>query len=203
MDFPISQPGEYTSQEFKKVVLRAGRINRVEFHACAFIKCTLCETIFETCRFIDCTFKGCDLSLANLKGSTFQNTRFTDSQIIGVDWTQTTWTNHKALLVRPVDFQACALNHSTFMGLSMRHMQLEKCVAHDVSFEESDLTRANCTFTDFTGSRFQRTNLTEADFTSATNYTISPQLNTLKKTKFSLPEAMALLYGLDIILTES
>jgi hypothetical protein len=44
--------------------------------------------------------------------------------------------------------------------------------------------------------------LTQADFTGATNYAIAASLNTLKKTKFSLPEAMSLLYSLDIILTE-
>src|SRR5512140_2412868 len=194
MDFPGAQPGEYSSQEYKKVVLRQGAVRRVEFHACVFLKCSFSETAFEGCRFIDCTFKGCDLSLASLKGSACQNTRFSDSQLVGVDWTQTTWADPRSLLVRPVDFLSCALNHSTFMGLSMRHVQLEKCIAHDVSFEEADLTRANCAFTDFTGSRFLRTNLTEANFTGATHYTISPQLNTLKKTKFSLPEAMSLLY---------
>jgi fluoroquinolone resistance protein len=203
MEFANLQSGEFTSQEFKKVVLRHGTISRVEFHACAFLKCTFSETTFAGCRFVDCAFKNCDLSLASLQGSAFQNTRFSDSQLIGVDWTQTTWADIRTLLMRPVDFFSCALNHSTFMGLSMRHVQLEKCVAHEVSFEEADLTRASCTFTDFSGSRFLRTNLSEADFTGASNYTISPQLNTLKKTKFSLPEAMALLYGLDIILTES
>ena len=45
-------------------------------------------------------------------------------------------------------------------------------------------------------------NLTEADFTGAKNYAIAPGMNTLKKTKFSLPEAMSLLYNLDIKLTE-
>jgi hypothetical protein len=45
--------------------------------------------------------------------------------------------------------------------------------------------------------------LTQADFTGARDYTIAPNLNQLKQTKFSLPEAMALLYGLDIILTEA
>jgi fluoroquinolone resistance protein len=66
--------------------------------------------------------------------------------------------------------------------------------------------RSRCRFygtlTDFSNSRFQHTNLTEADFTGATNYAIAASLNTLKKTKFSLPEAMSLLYSLDIILTE-
>jgi hypothetical protein len=45
-------------------------------------------------------------------------------------------------------------------------------------------------------------NPTEADFTGATNYAISASHNTLRETKFSLPEVMALLSYLDIVLTE-
>jgi len=43
--------------------------------------------------------------------------------------------------------------------------------------------------------------LTEADLSKARNYLIDPGLNQLKKAKFSLPEAMSLLYNMDIILT--
>ncbi len=108
----------------------------------------------------------------------------------------------KGVIAKPVDFKKCVLNHSTFMGLNLRNACLAGCIAHEVSFEEADLTHANCTDTDFTGSRFLHTDLTGADFTGATGYAISPSLNTLKKTKFSLPEAMSLLHGLDIILTD-
>ena len=81
-------------------------------------------------------------------------------------------------------------------------MTLTRCLAKDVDFAEADLTQANCTGTDFTDSRFNHTNLTEADFTDATHYNISATDNTLKKTRFSLPEAVSLLYSLDIILKE-
>jgi fluoroquinolone resistance protein len=79
---------------------------------------------------------------------------------------------------------------------------LRKCIAREVSFEEADLTKADCRGTDFSGSRFNHTNLTEADFTGALNYAISPSDNTLKKTRFSLPEAMSLLHALDIVLID-
>jgi uncharacterized protein YjbI with pentapeptide repeats len=108
----------------------------------------------------------------------------------------------KFVFAKPVDFVRCALNHSTFVGLNLKNILLIKCIAQDVSFEDADLTNANCTFTDFMDSRFSHTNLTGADFTGATNYSIAANLNTLKKTKFALPEAMNLLYSLDIELTQ-
>jgi len=201
MAFPFDQP-EYSSQEFKKLILKSARVIKKDFSGCTFSKCNFAETLFQECRFHECKFSHCDLSLANLKGCTFNSTRFETSQVIGVDWTQTAWAENKFIVFKPVDFVECVLNHSTFSAMKMKQIQVVRCIAHDVSFEEADLTQADCTFTDFNSSRFLHTNLTEADFTGATNYTIAPQLNILKKTKFSLPEAMALLYGLDIQLTE-
>ena len=44
--------------------------------------------------------------------------------------------------------------------------------------------------------------LTEADLRGARNYHVAPGENVLTKAKFSLPEAISLLYSLDIDLTE-
>ena len=75
---------------------------------------------------------------------------------------------------------------------------IKKCTAKEVDFSEANLSEADCTFTDFTSSQFRHTDLSGADFRGASNYFIQPHLNTLKKTRFSLPEAMSLLYNLDI-----
>ena len=197
----LSEPqNEYDSQEFKGINLKSGQVSLKEFNACIFVKCSFRETVFRDCKFHNCVFRGCDLSLVNLKGSLFTDTRFEDSQVIGVNWTETAW--EKSSFIKPVDFLSCAINHSTFMGLNLKKISIFKCAARDVDFSEANLTQANCAFSDFTDSRFLHTDLTEADFTGATNYSIAANLNTLKKTRFSLPEAMSLLYGLDIILTE-
>jgi fluoroquinolone resistance protein len=201
MEWSNTQPGEYTSQEFKKIVLKTDIVPLKGFSACTFIKCTFTETAFQDCKFRDCIFKGCDLSLVSLKGCSFSNTHFEDSQVIGVNWTETTWASSKVIF-KPVDFLSCVINHSTFMGLNLKKVMISKCLAREVSFEDTNLTQANCRFTDFMNSRFMHTNLSEADFTGAKNYAIAAGMNTLKKTKFSLPEAMSLLYNLDISLTE-
>lgn len=201
MELSSTQQDEYTSQEFKKMTLKSSQIPGKSFISCAFTKCSFNETIFQDCRFHSCTFKGCDLSLVSLKGCSFTNTRFEDSQVISVNWTETSWATSKVVF-KPVDFFGCVINYSTFLGMNLKKVTISKCIAREVSFEEANLTQANCRFTDFQNSRFMHTNLTEADFTGAKNYAIAANLNTLKKTRFSLPEAMSLLYNLDICLTE-
>ncbi len=57
-------------------------------------------------------------------------------------------------------------------------------------FDGSDLQHAT----------FRGTDLSEADLSTAKNYEIDPLHNTLKKAKFSLPDAVGLLSGLGIVL---
>ena len=191
---------EWISQKFKGVILPEGLVSNVEFNDCSFIKCSLRETTFLEGKFSECTFQACDLSLANLKGSTFIHNRFEDSQLVGINWTETSWAKNKFL--KPVDFFACVINHSTFSALDLKKIAITRCTARDVDFSEANLSGADCRFSDFSSSRFLHTNLTGADFSGATNYSIIPGLNTLKDARFSLPEAMALLEGLEIVLTD-
>jgi uncharacterized protein YjbI with pentapeptide repeats len=191
---------EIEGRSFSGLDLDGQEIGFKEFYGCVFSKCSFLETTFRSCRFVDCEFRECNLGLCRVKDCSFSNTRFQDSQVIGVDWTEASWP--KRGFLRTVDFRSCALNHSTFIGLSLREIELTRCVARDVDFTEADLSRADLTHTDFSQSRFLHTDLTEADLTGATNYAIAPNRNVLKKTKFSLPEAVSLLYGLDIILTD-
>ena len=75
-------------------------------------------------------------------------------------------------------------------------------MAHDVDFREADLLQGNFDGTDLSESLFFNTNLSKVDFAGSRNYAISPEKNTLKGAKFSLPEAMSLLFSLDIVLMD-
>ena len=200
VDLLAADPAEYEDQTFEGLSLPGAEIRAKEFAGCTFTGCSFLEARFRACRFVDCTFVRSDLSLCSLEECSFTTTEFIDSQIIGVNWTEASWP---ALgLFDAIGFERCAISHSTFIGLGLRRVKIVDCVAHDVDFAEANLSEAVCVGTDFQDSRFLRTDLSEADFTGARNYAISPNLNMLRKARFSLPEAMALLYGLDIILTE-
>ncbi len=150
----------------------------------------------NNCRFSGCTFLECDLSLAQIPGCSFPATRFEKSKLIGINWTLADWSFTR---VSKIDwFYDCVLNHSTFIGLELENLQIINCIAHEVDFRDANCSKADFKGTDLSKSIFGNTNLTKADLSQARNYAIDPGNNILKKAKFSLPEAMSLLYNMDI-----
>ncbi len=136
----------------------------------------------------------------HVTGSSFRETVFKKSNVTGVNWVEGSWS--KSGLLESIGFIESEVSHSTFLGLELSKMVMAKCVAKNADFAEANLTKADLTETDLTESRFLRTNLTEADLTHARNYAIDPGLNTLKKAKFSLPEAVNLLRCMNIVLVD-
>jgi len=197
---PFDPSTEYTGETFKNLTLAAVAVEEKEFTGCRFVLCTCQETIFRRCRFVDCKFRICDLRMLDLTDSSFRDVRFEESQVIAVDWTRAAWG--KAGLLNKIAFTRSTLNYSTFVGLTLPDLALIDCVARDVDFSEADLSGAKFAKTDLERSRFWNTNLTGTDFTGAFNYTIDPANNTIKQARFSLPEAMALLYNLEIDLDD-
>ncbi|HKJ27701.1 MAG TPA: pentapeptide repeat-containing protein [Anaerolineales bacterium] len=123
--------------------------------------------------------------------------------MIGINWASASW-GRKGLtqLVKSIDFKGCVLNYSSFFELELEKIEIVNCIAHEVDFSGANLKEANLRGTDFENSIFRHTNLEKADLVKAKNYMIPPAVNTLKKTRFSMPEAMALLYSMDIVLEE-
>ena len=200
LNLVIQSHNYYSEQVFEDAHLLQPQLVSSEFIDCTFIRCTFPESVFDNCRFVNCTFKHCDLSLVQVPNSVFSATKMEESKIIGVDWTLADWSSTK--LADPISFLKCDISHSTFIGLSLKNIQIQDCIAKDVDFREADLTEAVFTGTDFSESLFNQTNLTEADLSRSRNYHIDPGQNILKRAKFSMPEAMSLLYSLDIELTE-
>ena len=193
---PFESGEEYFDQVFSGLEWVQGKVTAVTFDDCTFKDCHLNETHFQRCTFRDCQFQNCDLSLIDVEYCTFQRAKFQDCKLVGVNWA-------KIERIQWPEFHNCNLSYSTFMGLDLERLVITGCLAKEAYFDECNLTDANCTGTDFSDGRFFHTNLTRADFTDARNYFIAAHLNTLKKTKFAMPEALALLHGLDIILDDS
>jgi fluoroquinolone resistance protein len=105
-------------------------------------------------------------------------------------------------LFSPVKFFKCIINDSSFFGLSLDEIVIEACKAYDVDFREGSFSKANFTFTDFTNSLFNGTNLSGADFTEAVNYRIDINYNVINRAKFSRYEAISLLESLQIELKD-
>ena len=197
---PFASQTEYENEQFKKITHEGDQIRQREFYDCVFSHCSLRETGFNHCKFTDCIFEDCDLSLIGFTGSSLNDIIFRRCQMIGVNWALVTWSQFQS--ESPVRFDECNLDFATFIGLSLRKLRMTGCSAKEVEFAEADLSGADFSGTDLAQSRFRHTNLTQANFVGAANYTIDIATSNIAKAKFSLPEALSLLYGLDIVLVE-
>jgi uncharacterized protein YjbI with pentapeptide repeats len=193
MAIPFEEGEEYIAQPFTGLKFTQQAVTAVTFEACTFTDCNFSETQFKRCTFRDCLFQNCDLSLLAVDYSRFLRSKFEECKLIGVNWA-------RVGQIQWIAFHNCNLSYATFMELDLSKAVLTHCLAKEATFAETNLTEANCAHTDFTDCRFIHTNLTKADFRGAHSYAIAADQNTLKQTKFSLPEAIALLDGLDIIL---
>lgn len=196
----IKSGAEYAGRHFSGLHLEPQSISQTEFIDCSFDGCILREVQFDGCRFSDCRFAGCDLGLAGLNGSTLQQVEFFECKLIGIDWTAVSWSKYMSR--SPVLFKESQLDYGTFIGLALRQISFEGCSLKDIDFSEADLRGADFSRTILDLSAFRHTNLTGANFEGASGYTIDVMLNEISKARFSMPEAMALLHSLDIVLVD-
>ncbi|APV44860.1 hypothetical protein Dform_01538 [Dehalogenimonas formicexedens] len=183
----------YYQESFTSLSLDGEAFEGIEFEECQFYKCSFVNCTFEGCKFLECKINECRFSADKVPHTRFIEVKFTTSQLIGIDWT-------KADAIEGLEFTDSKLNYSNFRLLKPPRIKMIRCEAKEADFTEADLTGAIFTGTDFENSRFFKTNLTGADFKGAKNYFIDARVNTLKKTKFSMPEALSLLNGLDVII---
>jgi fluoroquinolone resistance protein len=189
MDF---EKDTYSQETFSKLVLTEEIIESKVFDECEFIDCIFIGCRFEKCRLLNCKFEKCDLSNIIPMNSEFREVKFTSCKAIGIDWT-------RAGKLKELSFTECLVNYSNFRLLKLQKTVIRKCEVKDVDFIETDLKDSNLTGSNFENSVFFKTDLSGVNLTRATNYTIDVNNNTLKKTRFSLPEALSLLNNLDII----
>ncbi len=163
------------------------------FEECEFKNCTFIETNFVKCKFLNCQFADCVLSAVKPLNSRFAGVAFRRSKTIGFDWP-------KAMKVEKLEFENCQINYSNFRLVKIAKIKILDCEAKEVDFIETDMSGGDFRNTDFERSVFFKTNLTGADFRGARNYKIDARNNVVKKARFSVPEVLGLLSGLEIFI---
>jgi fluoroquinolone resistance protein len=178
-------------KKFGKAEL-TGALAKGVYDSCTFEGCDLSAADLSGCRFIDCTFTACNLSLARIEGSSFREQRFISCKMLGLRFDQCSGFGQS------FHFEACILDHSSFHKAKISHSVFKNTQLKEVDFTEADMTSAVVEGCDLTGAVFNRTILEKADLRTSVNYTIDPELNRLKKARFSLAELPGLLgkYGI-------
>ncbi len=197
---PFEETDEFLERQFAGLDLGRGTLSGKTFEACTFTACDFSELTLSQCKFVECEFKGCNLSLVKVQSSRFRSVVLEECKALGVDWSSADWPRFPSMA--QLKFHKCILTDSSFFGLFLEECVFDSCKARDVDFREANLTDARCSFTDFGGALFGKTNLSGADFSDAIDYDIDIFDNRLKGAKFSRSEAVRLLTSLEIVLID-
>ena len=179
-------------KKFEKEDLGADKLPIADYENCIFTNCDLSNTDLSQRVFLDCEFISCNLSTANFIKTGLKNVRFKDCKLLGLHF-----ENCDQFLFQ-VDFNNCVLNLSSFYKLKLKKTRFKDSNLTEVDFTETDLASSLFDNCDLAGARFERTILEKADLRTARNYSIDPELNKIKKAKFSIHGIAGLLDKYDI-----
>lgn len=182
---------EFFQQTFSK--LGPDDFRKGEYQQCVFSNCDFSNVDFSGSKFIECEFNGCGLSLVMVAGTTLNDVRFTNCKMLGWRFDQ---CNPFTL---SFSFDHCVLNDSSFFKVKMKKTVLRNSQLHHVDFGESDLSEVILDHCDLKGAMFESTNLQKADLRTATNFSIDPEVNQVRKAKFSEAGLRGLLDKYDIV----
>ncbi len=181
-----------TDQTFEKTDFIETKPTTGEYENCTFVNCHFPNTDLSDISFSECNFEGCNLSLAKLKRTAFKDVRFKDCKLLGLYFEDC----NEFLFV--VDFDKCVLDHSSFYQRQLKKTAFKNSSLREVDFTEADLSNALFANCDLASATFENTILEKVDFHTSYNYSIDPELNRIKKARFSAAGVIGLLDKYDI-----
>jgi len=184
----------HENKTFEKVIYSGKEVRNKEFEQCTFKDCDLSDSVFSNNRFTECVFIGCNLSMTKLSGSSLRDVTFKQCKLLGVNFSEC------EDFLFSVQFEGCILDYASFMKKKMTKTKFIHSSLKQVVFSQANLANSVFDHTDLADAVFNGTELKEADFRTADNYVIDPELNNIKKAKFSLHGVVGLLtkYGIRI-----
>lgn len=184
----------FENQNFRGINYSGEKLKKAEYENCNFVDCVFSNADISDLSFIDCVFENCDLSNVKLKNTALREVAFKECKLLGLHFQNC----HEFLF--SVNFIGCHLNLSSFYKRNLQRTKFENCSLHEVDFTEANLMASNFDNCDLAGAIFENTNLQQADFRTSFNYSLDPELNRIKKAKFSRMEVVGLLnkYNIEI-----
>lgn len=185
----------FEEKVFENIDYTTIRFATGDYDLCRFINCNLHEVNLSLSRFVECEFVNCNLSMAKLGETVFNTVHFKACKMLGLDFRLA----NSALFT--VSFEDCTLDFSSFQKKNLKKTIIKNCSLKQVEFIETDLTSAVLDNCDLADAKFERSVLEKADLTTAFNYSINPEVNKMKKAKFSLQGIHGLLDRHGIVIT--
>jgi uncharacterized protein YjbI with pentapeptide repeats len=164
---------------------------------CKFTSCDLSNTDLSEIKFIDCEFISCNISLVKLSKTVFRDVQFVNCKMLGLLF------YNCSEFGLSFGFENCNLDHSSFYKTKIKKTFFKNSQLQEVDFTDCDLANSSFENCNLGKARFENTILEKVDFRTSYNYSINPEINRLKKAKFSLAQVTGLLDKYDIEIDEA
>lgn len=165
-----------------------------EYSECIFMSCNFSNCNLANISFFDCRFEDCNFSMTKMENTSFKDASFRNCKIIGVDFSP---CNDFLLSFQ---FETCILDYTFYYKKKLKKTMFKNCSLKEANFTDADFSLSSFLNCDLSRAVFHGTQLVRADFRTAINYSIDPEVNAVKKAKFAYPGLIGLLdkYDLDI-----
>ncbi len=179
---------------FKDIDYSVKPLDKGEYDTCTFINCNFADSDLSAITFIECELDTCNLSMATMNSVAFNDVHFKTCKLLGANFNNCNNFGFDA------NFEDCHLNLASFYKLKLKGTQFKNCSLQEVDFIETDLSDACFDNCNLSRAVFENTNLEKADFLTSYNYSIDPEINKIRKAKFSRSDLHGLLGKYDIII---
>jgi fluoroquinolone resistance protein len=187
MEQKLIENKTFEKKDFGKKPLTQG-----SYELCKFINCNFLEAGLSLINFVDCEFIKCDMSLARFGGTGLRDVKFKDCKMLGLHF------ENCVEFGLSFSFENCILDHCSFYRRKIRKTNFKDCRLHETDFTECDITNSVFENCDLLRAVFINSILEKSDFRTSYNYTIDPEINKIKKAKFSKDGLAGLLTKYDI-----
>jgi len=179
-------------KDFEQIDFSVKKLAEGDYENCVFTNCNFSNTDLSRISFSECSFLDCNLSMVKLTGTTLRDIQFKGCKLLGLHFEDC------SDFLFTVSFENCILNLSSFYKRKLKKTIFKNTSLHEVDFTEADLSLAQFDNCDLLGATFVNTILEKADLRTAYNYSIDPEMNRIKKAKFSMSGIAGLLNKYDI-----
>lgn len=183
----------FVDQTFEELDGQKSLLAPGTYEACTFKKCHMSGADLSDFSFIECEFVDSDLSNAKVRATSFRDVVFDQCKLMGLH------LEDANPLLFSATFRHTQLDFSSFYQRKMPQTLFSHCSLKEVDFTEADLTQAIFEACDLEGAIFEYTVLKKADFSTAQNFVIDPEINPIQKARFSAADLGGLLKKYDII----
>ena len=167
-------------------------ISKGEYDNCKFTDCDFSNVNLSNIVFVESEFVNCNFSMAKIKNTALKDVRFINCKLLGLIF------NDCDSFLLMLYFEDCHINFASFFKLILKNTDFKNCNLQEADFTDADLSNSTFDNCNLERTIFVNTNLEKTDFTTSHNYSFDPEINKIKKAKFTQFGVLGLLDKFDI-----